>query len=69
MSSKKTNKILFTILPIVVVTGIILLLASKKRKHKNFIQKEQISEEGYETAGDILFPPKYKASKYKSEWN
>lgn len=69
MSSKKTNKILLTILPIVAVTGIILLLAGKKRRHKNFIQKEQIAEEGYETAGDILFPPKNKSTRYKTEWN
>lgn len=69
MSTKKTNKILLTILPIVAVTGIILLLASKKKKHKNFIQKEKIAEEGYETAGDILFPPKNKSPRYKTEWN
>ena len=69
MSSLNKNKILLSFLPIIAITGLILLLANSKKKHKNFIQKEKIADEGYETAGDILFPQKYKSSKYKSEWN
>ena len=65
MSSLNKNKILLSFLPIIAITGLILLLANSKKKHKNFIQKEKIADEGYETAGDILFPQKYRYNTEK----
>lgn len=69
MSKKNTNRILLTILPIIAAAGMFLLFSKSRKKQKSEMQKQQIAEEGYETAGDILFPPKYSTQRYKNELN
>ena len=54
---KDTKKIIIIILlPIIAVAGIAFLFSKNKRKRTNYRRREQIANEGYETAGDILFP-------------
>ena len=60
---KDTRKILLALLPVVVAAGVIFILAKKKKSNTHFRRRQQIAEEGYETAGDILFPPRQKQSE------
>ena len=69
MKTKDTKKLLLTILPVIAAAGLVVLLARRKRKKTIRLKKEQIADEGYETAGDILFPLKNKSTKFKQEWN
>ena len=70
MKPKDTKILIYTIIPAVaVVAGLVILLAGKKRKKNIRHKKEQIADEGYETAGDILFPLKKAYSKYRQQFN
>ena len=53
---KATNKI---IAGIGLISAVGLIIYMVRRNRKNRMQK-QVSEHGYETAHDILFPPKNK---------
>ena len=47
--------------------GLIILLAGKTKKYRIRERLDKIADEGYETAGDILFPfnkPLYKSEEY-----
>lgn len=43
--------------------GLIVLLTQKRRQKRIFTQLDRIAEEGYETAGDILYPLKHTRSR------
>lgn len=51
---KKTNRILVGV-GIVAVAGFIIYAV---RRHQSNLRHAKIADEGYETAQDILFPPK-----------
>jgi len=53
---KNNNKILFGVVA-VVVAGLFFYSANRKRTHRML---EQIADEGYETAHDVLFSDKEK---------
>lgn len=47
--------------------GIVILFVGRTKKHRIMERLDLIAEEGYETAGDILFPsdkPLYKNPDY-----
>lgn len=64
---KDTKKIVIILLPFIAVAGIVFLFSMNKRKRTNHRRREQIANEGYETAGDILFPQKKQIAKYKTK--
>ena len=66
---KDRNKVITALIPAVALAAIAYLLVRKKIRKTSFRKKERIADEGYETAGDILFPQKNKQFKYRSEWN
>ena len=53
---KTSNKILFGVVA-VAVAGLVLYTANRKRAHRML---DQIADEGYETAHDVLFSDKEK---------
>ena len=59
MNSKKG--IIISLASIVIATGLVLLFSSKNKTRRRLTQ---ISDEGYETAHDVLFPLKFNR-KYK----
>ncbi|HEX8357999.1 MAG TPA: hypothetical protein VF610_11325 [Segetibacter sp.] len=42
----------------IAVIGLVVFLAGKNKESKTFEKLNRIADEGYETAGDILFPLK-----------
>lgn len=52
---KKTEKILLGAAGIAIVTGFIVFAV---RRHRLNQRNARVAEEGYETAGDILYPGK-----------
>ncbi len=69
MNTKGTKALIFSILPMIAVAGLVIFLSGKKRKKTVRREKAQIADEGYETAGDILFPRKKKSGKYRPTLN
>jgi len=64
---KNREKILIGISTIV-VASLVILLAGKNKKLKSLERLDRIAEEGYETAGDILYPIKGSFLR-KLRWN
>jgi len=63
----KKNDIIILGITSIATIGLIVLLAGRTKKHRIMERLEKIAEEGYETAGDILFPqnkPLYKNEEY-----
>ena len=56
---KTRNKILLGVAAIT-VAGLVVYLANRKKTHRML---EQIADEGYETAHDVLFPDKERRNK------
>lgn len=52
---KKDQKLIIGITAVLAV-GLALYIAGKTKKDRMFERLDKIAEEGYETAGDILFP-------------
>lgn len=63
---KNKNKLITAAAVVSVTIGIVVLLYGNK-KRKNSARLDQIADEGYETAGDILFPTSLRYSKRKYE--
>jgi len=63
---KRNDIIIFGITSLAAI-GLIVLLAGRTKKHRILERLDKIAEEGYETAGDILFPQNkqlYKNEEY-----
>jgi hypothetical protein len=63
---KNRDKILVGITAVAAI-GLVVLLAGKVKRYKTMERLDRIAEEGYETAGDILYPlktPFYKRNKH-----
>jgi hypothetical protein len=60
MKMKKTSKILVGVGLAAVTTGLIIYAV---RRYRSSQKRTRIANEGYETAHDILYPPKYKRKK------
>lgn len=63
----KTRQILILGITSIAAIGLVVLLAGRTKKHRIMERLDKIAEEGYETAGDILFPsnkPLYKREEY-----
>ncbi len=63
----KSRQIIIVGITSIVAIGLIVLLAGKTKKNRIMQRLDRIAEEGYETAGDILFPsnkPLYKNQEY-----
>lgn len=63
----KKRQILIIGITSIAAIGLVLLLAGRTKKHRIMERLDKIAEEGYETAGDILFPsaqPLYKKGEY-----
>ena len=52
----KNRQILIIGITSIATIGLVILLAGKHKKHRIMERLDKIAEEGYETAGDILFP-------------
>ena len=57
---KGTTKLLLTLGTVAAATGLVIYAI---RRHKNNQRLEQVADEGYETAHDILFPGKTQRRK------
>lgn len=53
---------------LITALGIVIYFARKKRQDRIFTRLDMIAEEGYETAGDILFPLKRKKLKKNRDY-
>ena len=54
----------------IAVIGLVVFLASKSKENRMFEKLNRIADEGYETAGDILFPLKNPRTRiYPSDDN
>jgi hypothetical protein len=59
-----TNKRILAGIGLIAVAGIIIYLRRRNKENIiNELKAEQVSEHGYETAHDILFPNKNKRSR------
>ncbi len=47
----------------IAAVGVIIYVARKRRQKRIFTRLDRIAEEGYETAGDILYPLKHTRSR------
>jgi hypothetical protein len=56
MTRKQKTILITSIIAAGVATGVTIYLFRKSRSNKNSNRKERVSDEGYETAEDILFP-------------
>lgn len=61
----KSRQIIIVGITSIAAIGLIVLLAGKIKKHRIMQRLDRIAEEGYETAGDILFPS--NKSLYKNQ--
>jgi hypothetical protein len=52
----KKNEIIILGITSIVTIGLVVVLAGRTKKHRIMERLERIADEGYETAGDILFP-------------
>lgn len=66
---KDSSKILIGITLFASALGLFLFLSGKKVKKEMNMRLDMIADEGYETAGDILFPQKYKLRDFRPSMN
>jgi hypothetical protein len=66
---KDRNKLIIGITSLVVTVGLIIFLAGRKQKKTRLYRLERIADEGYETAGDILFPGRYTFKRQRTAFN
>ena len=52
----KNRQIIIIGITSIAAIGLVILLAGRTKKHRILERLDKIAEEGYETAGDILFP-------------
>lgn len=63
----KNRQIIIIGITSIAAIGLIVLLAGKTKKNRIMQRLDRIAEEGYETAGDILYPSNkllYKNQEY-----
>ena len=60
--TKKNTFILLGLTVVLTVTTVVLISSIKKKRRTVQLQKQEIADEGYETAYDILYPLK------KQQW-
>lgn len=63
----KNRQIIILGITSIAAIGLLVLLSGKVKRHRIMERLDKIAEEGYETAGDILFPshkPLYKNPDY-----
>lgn len=60
--TKKNTLILLGLTVALTVTTVVLISSIKKKRRNIQLQKQEIADEGYETAYDILYPLK------KQQW-
>ena len=58
--TKKNTFILVSLTAAITVTSFVLVSGIKKKRRISQVQKQEIADEGYETAHDILYPLKSK---------
>ena len=63
---KDRNKIIIGIATATILVGISLLVVGKKKKQCENTRLDKIADEGYETAGDILYP--IRSNFFKRGW-
>lgn len=62
---KRHHKFILIGITTALAVGVILYAATENRKRKASFQRQEIADEGYELAQDILFPMKNQLKKYK----
>lgn len=60
---RKHNKLILIGIITVIAVGSIVYVSGLTRKRRVFMQRQEIADEGYETAQDILFPLKSQQLK------
>lgn len=60
------RKQIITGISLLTLAGVVVYLRRRHRIHRiNELKAEQVSEQGYETAHDILFPQKRRSRKFR----
>lgn len=68
--TKKNTLILLGLTVALTVTTVVLISSIKKKRRNMQLQKQEIADEGYETAYDILYPlKKQQWRKNKARYN
>lgn len=68
--TKKNTLILLGLTVAFTVTTVVLISSIKKKRRNMQLQKQEIADEGYETAYDILYPlKKQQWRKNKARYN
>jgi hypothetical protein len=62
---KKHHKFILIGLTTALAVGVVLYAANQNKKRRVSFQRQEVADEGYELAQDILFPMKNQLKKYK----
>ena len=63
---KDRNKIIIGLTSAAILIGVGALIAGRKKKQCKNTRLDKIADEGYETAGDILYP--MRGGFFKKNW-
>jgi len=66
MAKKQKTIIITSIVAATVATGVTIYLYRRNKSFNRFKRTEQVANEGYETAEDILYPLRNRKRKWSS---